>query len=352
MRAAWIWPSGRESIARRLLLSPLVPFSWMVAAGAAIDRAVHTRGWRRVAKLSGKVVSVGNLGVGGTAKTPAAAWLARSLQRRGHRVALASRGTGRRVREKVLVVSDGRFVRSRAENAGDEPMLLSAQASGVPVVVARTRELAGLRALSAFGSELLVLDDGFHHHRLYRDVDLVMIDAAVGFGNGAVLPRGPLRERMSALRFADAVGIVDGPLSEDDDAALRRHAPDVLRFDAHRRPRALRSLAGGEEASPRCLANREVGMLAAIARPEGFRATLEDLGARVVAERCFRDHHRYRARDLVGLRRDAEIWVTTEKDAVKITPSWVRGVDVRTLLIDFDVEEPAVLLDWLEARLR
>jgi tetraacyldisaccharide 4'-kinase len=108
-------------------------------------------------------------------------------------------------------------------------------------------------------------------------------------------------------------------------------------------------LAGGPAAAPELLEGMEVGMIAGIARPEGFRRSLEALGARVVAQRCFRDHHRYRSRDLEGLRGEAEIWLTTEKDAVKILPSWTRGADLRVLGIELEVEGAAGLLAWLES---
>ena len=197
-------------------------------------------------------------------------------------------------------------MRATVEQAGDEPFVLAAHAPGVPVLVGRDRALVGQRALSAHGAEILVLDDGFQHHRLARDLDVVVCDGAQGFGNRWVLPRGPLREPLSALRFAAAVGVVDGPLSEADEAAIARFAPGARRFAARRRPLGLRPLQGGPLEPPESLAGARVGLLAAIARPASLRRTLEALGAEVVAERSFRDHHRYRPRDLAGLARQAD----------------------------------------------
>jgi tetraacyldisaccharide 4'-kinase len=117
----------------------------------------------------------------------------------------------------VEVVSDGRFVHGTRGHAGDEPMLLAAQAPGVPVLVGRDRGLVGLRAISAFGAEVIVLDDGFQHHRLHRDVDVLTFDGGLGLGNRRVLPRGPLRERSARSRARDAIGVVDGPLPERDE---------------------------------------------------------------------------------------------------------------------------------------
>jgi len=301
------------------------------------------------------VVSVGNLVVGGTGKTPTAAWIATALQRRGHKVALSTRGYGRSRslsrHKQVLVVSDGQHVRSRTEIAGDEPMVLAAHAPGVPVLVGRDRVQAGLRAIAVFGAEVLVLDDGFHHHPLQRDVDLITIDGNFGFGNRWVLPRGPLRERLRALRYADAVGIIDGPLAPNDAATIQQLAPGATRFAADRRPVSVRPLRGGAADPPESLDGAAVGLIAGLARPASLRNTLLQLGARIVAERTFRDHHWYRRRDLKHLAREAPLWITTAKDALKITPDWIGRADVRVLEIDLDVAQADTLVDWLESKL-
>jgi tetraacyldisaccharide 4'-kinase len=207
-------------------------------------------------------------------------------------------------------------------------MVLAAHAPGVPVLVGRDRTLVGWRALAAFGAEVLVLDDGFQHHRLHRDVDIVVFDGALGFGNRRCLPRGPLREPLRALRRAQAVGVVDGPLAEEDAALLARHAPGAFCFAARRRPAGLRGLSGGDRQDPELLRGQELGMLCGLAR------------------------HRYRRADLAGLADEAPLWITTEKDAVKITPPWAGAADLRVLSIELAVDEPEALLGWLEACLR
>jgi tetraacyldisaccharide 4'-kinase len=347
----WLEARG-ESLARQLALAPLDVASWLYAGGAWLHRALAEADITRRRRLPVRVVSVGNLVVGGTAKTPLAAWLAARLRQRGTKVALASRGYGRSGGEPVEVVSDGRFVRATVASAGDEPLLLAAQAPGVPVLVGRDRGLVGLRALSAFGAEVVVLDDGFQHHRLHRDVDVIAFDGQLGFGNRRVLPRGPLRETTRALSRAHAIGIVDGPLPERDEALLARRAPGAYRFAMWRRPSALRALASGPPVPLESLAGEPVGLLAGVARPASVRRTLESLGARVVAQRLFRDHHRFTAADLRDLAGQAPRWITTEKDAVKLVPAWCGDARVEVLAIQLVVDAPDALLDWLEARLR
>jgi tetraacyldisaccharide 4'-kinase len=350
MRApGWLETPPEGALARAGLL-PLSILAGAYGLGARLHRALYDRGWLAVQALPCRVVSVGSLSAGGSGKTPLAASLAGGLHARGLRVALASRGYGRRAPGgDVVVVSDGSRVQCGPERAGDEPLLLAAQAPGVPVVVARDRHRAGLHAVSAFATELLVLDDGFQHHRLRRDLDVVALDAAAGLGGGHVLPRGSLREPLAALARADAVVVLDGPLPGGDEARLARHAPAARRFEARRVPLRVRRLAQGPSEAPEALRGLEVGMLCGIARPSSFRRTLESLGARVVAERVLPDHHRYRARDLAGLS-GARVWVATEKDAVKLDPAWAAGIELRVLAIG--IEGASALVDWVLGRLR
>lgn len=343
-RPAWL-DARSDPPWRRVALSPLSALAALYGLGASTHRSVYRHGWREAARLPCAVLSVGSILAGGSGKTPLAAALAAGLHGRGHRVALASRGYGRVGGDDVEIVSDGVALRSSAERAGDEPLLLAAHAPGVPVLVARDRATAGLRAVREFGTDVLVLDDGFQHHRLARDFDLVVLDGAEGLANRAVLPRGPLREPLAALRYADAMALVDGPLPADDDTLVATHAPGAPRFALRRVPRTLRrvdedALARGEP--PASLSGREVGLLSGIARPASFRRTVEALGARVVAERTFSDHHRYRASDLAGLSARAPLWLTTEKDAVKLAPAWLAGADLRVLSISLDGVEPLV----------
>jgi tetraacyldisaccharide 4'-kinase len=345
---------SEKSLWRAAARLTLAPASWLFGAGALMRGALYARGALRRRALPMRVVSVGGLVAGCAGVTLTAAWIANAMHRRGHRVALAARGVGgaRRERDAVLVVSDGRYVKSRVEIAGASAMVLAAHSPGVPVLTGCDRFHVGVRAAAAFGAEILVLDDGFQCHPLERDVDVVAIDGQSGFGNRWPLPGGPLREPVRALRRSAALGVIDGPLNEKDREVLERFGSGALRFAAHRRPVAVRPLRGGAAESPEVLDGAAVGLISGLARPTSLRNTVEQLGAVVVTERNFRDHHRYGPRDMRYLYRNAPLWITTERDAIKINPDWIGRADVRVLSIELEVVQKGLLLDWLEASLR
>lgn len=350
MNWPWLGPQ-QESVLLRCALLPLSVVSWGYGLLARADRARYERGFRQRRRVDARVISVGSLVVGGSGKTPMASWLAERLHRRGHKVALLSRGYGGSPEQQVTIVSDGLRVLTGPDRAGDEPVLLAGQAAGVPVIVSRDRGVAALRAIAVYGAEILILDDGFQHHRLRRDLDLVTFDADFGVGNGHLLPRGPLREPLRGLQRAHAIIEIDAELPSKVAAAASIHAPEALRFRARRQAVSLRDLGATVAVAPEVLRGMQVAMIAGIARPESLRRTLRALGAEVIAERVFRDHHRYRARDLRGLSDEAPVWITTEKDAGKILPSWVGRADLRVLGIRLVIPEAEVLVDWIETRL-
>lgn len=315
----------------------------------------------RRGRLACAVVSVGGLTVGGAGKTPFAARLALGLHRRGWRVVLISRGYKGRGRLPVSVVSDGAHIHSSVMHAGDESFVLAAHAPGVPVLVGRDRRVVGHHAVAAFNAEIVVLDDGFQHHRLARDLDIVCIDGPGGLGNRRVLPAGPLREPVSALRHADWLCLMDDHLCDHASnpetlggtrfrLSAKPSDREVVR--ARRLPVELISLDRSDRRSLESLRGQAVGLLSGIARPSSVRLTLEALGARVVAERRFRDHHEYSPKDCRDLDPSALLWITTEKDALKILPEWVGDDTLWVLRIEVEIEEEMAVLDRLEKRLQ
>lgn len=252
----------------------------------------------------------------------------------------------------MVVVSDGERIRATLEAAGDEPMYLARCTSGVPILVGEDRAEIGTIAVDRFETQILLLDDGFQHHRLARDLDLLTVDARFGLGNGYVLPRGPLREPLSVLSRADGCLLIDGPLRAEQAQLLRDAAPRARQFSAARVLDRVLPLGAAPALSVAALSGARVGLLSALANPASFRRSVEELGAVVVAERCFRDHHAYQRQDLLGLGREAPLWLTTEKDAVKLVPEWDEQALLHVVGLTLQVVEAEKLLSWIEERLR
>ncbi|MCL6622640.1 MAG: tetraacyldisaccharide 4'-kinase [Syntrophobacterales bacterium] len=296
-------------------------------AGAAARRAWYERGWGRVQRLPAPVVSVGNLAVGGTGKTPLVAFLARELQKRGLRVVILSRGYGGRA-TRTTCISDGTRVLVRPPLAGDEAFLLARDLPGVPVYTGRCRYEAGLLAWRRHQPDLFLLDDGLQHFQLHRDLELVLLDAGEPFGNGWPLPAGPLREAPGVLRRADFL-VLTRYCPERHQAILARMAslfPDQEVLTATIRPVAVYRYPGGERLPLAALAATPALAFAGLARPEVFRQTLAELGARLTGWRDFPDHHPYEGelRELVAAARagGAKALLTTAKDWARLGGRW------------------------------
>jgi tetraacyldisaccharide 4'-kinase len=302
---------------------------WIPLTGAAAlfrgAVAVRNLWWRwRAAESPVPVVSVGNLTVGGAAKTPFTLYLARRLQRRGLTIAIVSRGYGRRSPgAPAALVADRGELRVAPDQSGDEPAMMARSFDG-PIAVAR-RRIDAIRLLAERGPlDAVILDDGFQHVRLRRAVDLVLVSRERGFGNGWMLPAGPMREPLGSLRRADAVVLMSAggrrppALDQRALAALQRRTL----LHATLAPRALLVAERGawRETSP-LLAGRRVFAVSGIADPMGFHATLRELDADLVGVLEFPDHHAYTHADwqtIAAAARDADLIVTTEKDLIKL----------------------------------
>ncbi|MBI2222860.1 MAG: tetraacyldisaccharide 4'-kinase [Acidobacteria bacterium] len=273
--------------------------STLVAAFARRRRAACAAHPERRRRLERPVISIGNLSMGGTGKTPLVAHVARLLLAAGHRPAILSRGYARpRVLEGVVVVSDGTRALAPYATAGDEPLMLARQVPGCAVVVAPDRYVAGALAERRLGCTVHVLDDGFQHLSLARALDIVIVSGRDM--RDRVLPFGRLREPLDALAAADALVAQAGDEVDPGGRPLFR----MMRRVAERRDEPALAFAG-------------------IGRPAAFFQALEEAGWTVVARVEFADHHSYSARDLERLARDAtragaRILVTTEKDAVRL----------------------------------
>lgn len=290
----------------------------MIGAFASAKRALHRMGLLRTAALPRPVVSVGNLVAGGAGKTPHVQFLARHLASRGLSVVVLSRGYGRRSRG-VVWVSRGGGPLVTAEQGGDEPVLLAATLPGIRVLAGESRLEAGLEALREGDADVFLLDDGYQHFALRRDLDILLVDGERGLGNGMTLPFGPLREPPRNARFADALVVTKCP---DAEAGRRIAAAVALppgRPTAFSRLRVCGLVDRAGRPAP-IGPGREVAAFSGIARNRQFRATLAAAGLAVKAFVAFADHRIYGAREVarIAAASAGRPVVTTEKDLVRL----------------------------------
>jgi tetraacyldisaccharide 4'-kinase len=286
----------------------------------------YDRGHADVTRVSVPVISVGNLTLGGTGKTPMVKWLAQWVKARGIAVAVVSRGYG-----------------ANGNGFNDEALELQQSLANIPHVQNPDRVAAAQRAIDEFGGQLVLLDDGFQHRRLARDLDIVLLDALEPFGHEHVFPRGMLREPLAGLQRADVVCLsrADAIPAKERDVIRRRVeqvAPNSAWCEATHAPVALINTSGGLQQLS-LLAGKRVAAFCGIGNPAGFRHTLESTGATLAAWREFPDHHTFGPTDWNELsslvaRSNAELVVCTQKDLVKIRQEQVTGRPLWALTIE------------------
>lgn len=317
----------------RLLLEPM---SWFWSAGVALDRTGKQKG----AALPGvRVISVGNLAMGGTGKTPFVLWLSERLANSGHKPAILTRGYGRKDATAALALLPGES--APVEQTGEEAQLfLNAGHAAVGVGADRIEAFDALTRRTQ--PDAVLLDDGFQHWRIRRDLDIVLIDAIDSY-RGGVFPMGYLREPFRALSRAGAV-VISRADPRREYAGLRRlvrqfsvSAPIfTARIDGEL-PETLRGAAGA---------------FCGIGQPEAFARTLRDLGVQVSFFECFTDHHFYTEAELRDLSRRAGTLLTTEKDLMNIPPALAAELNIHAVRIRLIIEDEAALLALVESRLR
>ena len=291
-------------------------------------------------RLRRPVISVGNLAVGGRGKTPVTAYLARTLLDMGERPAVLSRGYGRSRRsDAVVVVRDPDGIRADLPRAGDEPLMLARQLPGVSVLTCPDRYLAGQLAEQHLGATVHVLDDGFQHLRLDRDVDLLILGRD-DVARPKTLPGGRLREPLDTIVAADAI------LTADDDVVVEETSAD---------PKPIFRLRRSAPPAPRD--SQPVLALAGIAFPERFFGDLRRAGWPLAVTLPFRDHHRYSARDLAAIMTRARAEgasriLTTEKDLVRLLPFRPFPLPVEAIPLRVEPVEAQEFREWIAAALR
>jgi tetraacyldisaccharide 4'-kinase len=326
----------------------LVVLSWLYALGVMGLRTFIRLPFGSRYRPRAKVVSVGNIVMGGTGKTPLVRLVAEHLYRRDRRTAVLVRGYKR----PSVAASRGRAGRVRADGAsdferlGDEGAWLKQVLCAKADVFAAADRRKRTRQLDASGRyEAFVLDDGFQHWRLCRDLDIVAVDATRGLGNGFLIPAGPLREEPRALRRARLVCLtradeVTAAACHALKSRIARWAPDAAFAELGVRPQELIDAKTGATHDPAWLKEKKVGLFCGIGNPSSFTRTVKDLGAEVVYEKPFPDHHVFSRQDLVSVAREAagrgaRLLCTTEKDVARLAGILPEDIEVKAVAVTF-----------------
>jgi len=346
----------RAGIVRGLLFGASKIFAVLVK----LRRFLYNARILRDATLGVQVIAVGNLTVGGTGKTPVVEKFARELRDAGRNVAILSRGYRSKpqpfhiwLKNKILfredttpprIVSDGRSLLLDSEMAGDEPFMLASNLKDVVVLVDKDRVKGGRYAIEKFGCDTLLLDDGYQYWDLRgRRHDVVLIDCQQPFGNEHLLPRGTLREPPSHLARANTIFITKSDGRTDE---LRRRIlffnPTATIIECVHSPMYLEDVFNGERHGLEFIRGRKVGSLSGIAQPESFEQSLVKLGAELVYSKRFADHHRFTQQEVLnvinrGKKRQAEMIITTQKDAVRFPKLDRRDLPILFMRVEINI---------------
>jgi len=314
----------------------LPPLSVLYNAVTRTRLSLYRRGTFHATKLDRPVISIGNITTGGTGKTPLVEWVARVVSGAGKKVCILTRGYGRDNPDRMVIVSDGRTILATPSEAGDEPFLLATNLlGGAAVISSADRVAAGNEAIEQFDTDCFVLDDGFQHLRLERDLNIVTIDATNPWGGGHLLPYGRLREPLSGLNRADCIVITRTDQVKNIDelqTEIRKYAGEVPVFQSRMNTSRITRL----NHSPETLVP-PVAAFCAVGNPGSF---FDSLKHEVVLQKAFPDHHRYSQPEIdslidVARNAGANSLITTAKDAVKLRalsfslPCYVVEIELR-----------------------
>jgi len=364
----------RRDFGAKLMSAFLLGLSKLYETGVQVRLFLWRNRIFRDHTLGCQVVSIGNLTVGGTGKTPVVETFARALQQAGRRVAILSRGyksTPRPFWQRFLakvtfqedkippkVVSDGRSLLLDSEQAGDEPYMLASNLKDVVVLVDKNRVKSGRYAIRRFGCDTLLLDDGFQYLPLKSRLDICLIDRNAPFGNHFLLPRGTLREPISNMKRAHYIFI-----TKSSDHSSRKLRKAIRQFNttaeiiecAHH-PLYLQDVFTGERHDVKLLRGIDVAAISGIAVPESFEDGLRALGANVIYAKRYADHHRFSQQEIINminrsLKRGAAAILTTEKDAVHFPKIDRRDIPIHYLRVEIRIVDGAKDFDEAVAKI-
>ncbi|WP_456384715.1 tetraacyldisaccharide 4'-kinase [Persephonella sp.] len=312
--------------------------SKLYGLGAYLRRKLYDTGIKKQKKLNIPVISVGNLSAGGTGKTPFTIFLAKKLQEKGYRVCVLSRGYRRKSRG-TLLVGDGKNILCSWEEAGDEPFLIASE--GIPVVVSESRYEGGIRAIESIKPDIFILDDGFQHFQLYRDVNILLIDATKPFWKDSLLPAGLLREPPEFYRYADLFVVNRfSRLSQEEQKEF------LSKIQSYKKPffiteESIQGLTDRESVYPLdILTGKNTGVFSGLGNNTQFFQFVENLGKKygfdVAKKVSFPDHFDYRE---FRLPEGPLYWITTEKDLIKIPGSIIKGHNILAVKYSLGLKE-------------
>jgi len=319
-------------------------------------------------RLPCKVVSIGNITVGGTGKTPMTIYLAETLTGLGYKVVVISRGYRGDAEKKGGIVSNGREILMGPDSSGDEPFMMAARLNNIPVVVGQNRYNAGLLAIRNFNPDIILLDDGFQHRKLFRDIDLLLLDSRRPFGNFHLIPKGVLREPVASIDRADSFILTK---SSSLDAGI----PDVIKniskdypvFTAYNAYYFFKNNKDGVSTRPAdfknepssdfsCMAGKKVVAFSGIVGNGHFRKTLEEFKCDLLEFFGFPDHHRYIAGDMERISksvrdRRAELVMTTEKDFARMAGKFNFPVDIIVVGVKMCIKDENSFREFILSKL-
>ncbi len=306
-----------------------LPLSGLYGAAAFLKNFLYDSNIIKPTQVPGKIISIGNISVGGTGKTPLVNTLVSMLIKNGYRTAVVSRGYGG-TGKGTICVSDGKNIFSNSEESGDESLLLAKNLAGTPVVVGVDRISAAQYARKKFKTEVIILDDGFQHRKIYRDIDIITINASNPWGNKMLLPSGPLRESLKSLHRGDVFIITHSDKSKyivEIKSCISKFSQNPIFLTCHS-PVSFYTFDHKKISLPN-LKNQPVLAFSGIGNPDSFRNTLKDIGCNIKEFIPFPDHYYYTnsdKKDIMerALYKKVKVIITTEKDMVRIN-SWKKN---------------------------
>jgi len=363
---------GLRASLMRIILRGL---SWIFRGLVLLRLYLFKRNWKKQAHLGTMVISIGNITMGGTGKTPVVELFARTLRNKGRKVSILSRGykskplekpqewqrkaTNKPIEEESMpkVVSTGNGVELEVQYAGDEPFMLAKNLDDVSVIVDKDRVKGGKFAIQELEADILLLDDGMQFLKIAHSIDIVLVDSNSPFGTGSMMPRGTLREPPRNLCRADYIFITKCKHANNEALIkkIKKHNKVAEIIECTHGPVHLENVFTGEIKPLTMLKDKYIAAISAIAVPESFEEKLTELGANVLFHRTFSDHHSFSQGDIDRfmarcMRRDADIIVTTEKDAVRFPKPSELDVDVYFLRIEVDILSGAEVWEKLVSR--